>query len=686
MTTLDLFADQPPASPAETIQQLRKDLERYSHAYYVLDNPIVPDSEYDRLYRELQALEAAHPELVTPDSPTQRVGGVPLAQFEKVQHRIPMLSLQNGLNEAEIAAFDRRVAEELGVPEVEYTAELKFDGLAVNLRYEKGQLVQAATRGDGSIGENITANVRTIQCIPLRLDTEYPPVLLEIRGEVLMYKQDFEDLNKRQEENNQKTFVNPRNAAAGSLRQLDSRITASRRLRFFAYGLGEMEGVAPLQSQQQMLDWFMQLGLPVCPERRTVTGYQGLIAFFDDIHARRDTLPYEIDGVVYKVNQLAQQQKLGFVSHAPRFALAHKFPAQEMLTQILDIDVQVGRTGAITPVARLKPVFVGGVTVTNATLHNEEEIRRKDIRIGDTVIVRRAADVIPKVVASVLEKRPVDAQEFVMPIYCPVCGSPVIRPEDEAVARCSGGWINCPAQKKRGLELFASRKAMNIEGLGEQLIDQLVDKAVIQDAADLFTLDIPTLASLDRMAEKSAANLVAECEKAKDTTLARFLYALGIRHVGETTARTLAEHFGSLQAIIGASEEQLLQVEDIGETVAASIKAFFADEHSMTLVNRLLANGVHWQEGEGKKQVQVLAGKRFVLTGTLPSLTRDEASELILSLGGKVSSAVSKKTDYVLAGSEAGSKLEKAQSLGIAILSEEDFLTMLKAGGQTSSE
>lgn len=682
MTTLDLFADQPPASPEETVQQLRRDLERYSHAYYVLDNPIVPDSEYDRLYRELQALESAHPELVTPESPTQRVGGAPLAQFEKVQHQIPMLSLQNGFNASEIEMFDRRITEELGVPDVEYTAELKFDGLAVNLRYEKGILVQAATRGDGTTGENITANVRTIQCIPLRLDTDQPPALLEVRGEVLMYKQDFQELNRRQRENGLKEFVNPRNAAAGSLRQLDARITASRRLRFFAYGLGELAGSAPLQSQQQMLDWFMQLGLPVCPERKTVTGYQGLIDFFNDIHARRDTLPYEIDGVVYKVNQLVQQQKLGFVSHAPRFALAHKFPAQEMLTQVLDIDVQVGRTGAITPVARLSPVFVGGVTVTNATLHNEEEVRRKDIRIGDTVIVRRAADVIPEVVASVLEKRPSDAREFMMPTHCPVCGAPVVRPEDEAVARCSGGWINCPAQKKRGLELFASRKAMNIEGLGEQLIDQLVDKAVIQDAADLFTLDIPTLAALDRMAEKSAANLVAECEKAKDTTLARLLYALGIRHVGETTARTLAEHFGSLQAIIDASEEQLLQVEDIGGTVAASIKAFFADEHSMALVNRLMANGVHWVEGEGKKQEQILTGKRFVLTGTLPTLTRDDASEIILNLGGKVSSSVSKKTDYVLAGTEAGSKLEKAQSLGIAILDEETFLEMVKTGKQ----
>lgn len=493
-----------------------------------------------------------------------------------------------------------------------------------------------------------------------------------------MYKQDFQNLNQRQRENNQKEFVNPRNAAAGSLRQLDARITATRKLRFFAYGLGELTGAEQPTSQQAMLDWFKQLGLPVCPERRVVTGYKGLIDFFTEIHARRDSLPYEIDGVVYKVNRLDQQEKLGFIAHAPRFALAHKFPAQEMLTEVLDIDVQVGRTGAITPVARLSPVFVGGVTVTNATLHNEEEIRRKDIRIGDTVIVRRAADVIPEVVASVLEKRPADAREFVMPSHCPVCGAEIVRPEDEAVARCSGGWINCAAQKKRGLELFASRKAMNIEGLGEQLIDQLVDKSVIQDASDLFILDVPTLAALDRMAEKSAQNLVDECAKAKNTTLARFLYALGIRHVGETTARTLAEHFGNLPAIMSATEEQLLQVEDIGGTVAASIRAFFTDDHSLALVNRLIANGVHWNENEGNQKEQILAGKKFVLTGTLPTLTRDDASELIRSYGGKVSGSVSKKTDYVLAGEEVGSKLEKAKILGVAILSEEEFLAMLK--------
>jgi DNA ligase (NAD+) len=686
MTTLDLFADLDQGDLAEKAESLRRDLERYSYAYYVLDNPIVPDSEYDRLFAELKDLETQHPELVTPSSPTQRVGGAPLPQFGKVRHKLPMLSLMNGFSAPEIQAFDRRVATELGVDEIEYDVELKFDGLAVNLRYENGELVGAATRGDGSIGEDITANVRTIGAIPLRLASQNPPRVLEVRGEVLMFKQDFLDLNDRQREKGLKEFANPRNAAAGSLRQLDPMVTASRRLRFFAYGIGEADGAPVHETQSQLLDWFITLGVPVCSNRSAVKGFKGLMAFYDDILSRRDTLSYEIDGVVYKVNRFDQQQQLGFVSHAPRFALAHKFPAQEMLTEVLAIDVQVGRTGAITPVARLKPVFVGGVTVTNATLHNEDEIRRKDIRIGDTVIVRRAADVIPEVVCSVLEKRPIDATVFVMPTACPVCGSPIVRPEDEAVARCSGGWINCPAQKKRGLELFASRKAMNIEGLGEQLIDQLVDKAVIKDAADLFTLDVPTVAALDRMAEKSAANLVAECQKAKATTLARFLYALGIRHVGETTARTLADHFGSLKALIEASEEQLLQVEDIGETVATSIKAFFADEHCLALVNRLVANGVHWPENETEAKVRVLSGKRFVLTGTLPTMTREEASNIILSHGGKVSGSVSKKTDYVLAGTEAGSKLEKAQTLGITILNEAEFLAMVKTKQPTESE
>ncbi len=662
----------------ERAKRLRDEVERYNYAYYVQDAPVVPDSEYDRLFAELQELEAAYPELVRPDSPTQRVGGTPLSQFEKVEHKIPMLSLQNGLSGTDVEAFDQRVSEELGGIKVDYAAELKFDGLAVSLRYKKGVLVQAATRGDGTFGENITANVRTIRSIPLRLSDLAPPEVLEIRGEVLMFKKDFHDLNKRQRENGQKEFVNPRNAAAGSLRQLDSQITASRKLRFFAYGLGELAGVPMPSTQSQLLDWFVQMGIPVCEERKVVHGLKGLMGFFRDIETRRDSLPYEIDGVVYKVNQLSGQQKLGFISRAPRFALAHKFPAQEVLTEVTGIDVQVGRTGAITPVARLKPVFVAGVTVTNATLHNEDEVRRKDVRIGDTVIVRRAGDVIPEVIASIPERRPADAQEFVMPTHCPVCGSPIVRPEDEAVARCSGGWINCPAQKKGGLQLFASRKAMNIEGLGEQLIDQLVDKKIISDVADLYRLDLETLSGLERMADKSAGNLLNELEKSRRTTFARFLYALGIRHVGEATARSLAEHFGNLKDLIEASEEQLLDVDDIGPIVASSIRQFFDDECNRELIAKLQSCGVHWPEKAmaAKSRVLPLQDKRFVLTGTLPSLTRDEAAEIIRNRGGKVSSSVSKKTDYVLAGSDPGSKLAKARELGIRILDENEFMRL----------
>lgn len=676
----ELFAgDQNPVSPAEQAARLRSEIERYNVAYYVEDAPIVPDSEYDRLFRQLQELEQAYPELVVPDSPTQRVGGSPLLQFEKVGHKIPMLSLQNGLSEEEIAAFDKRIADELDDEDVEYEAELKFDGLAVNLRYENGLLVQAATRGDGSAGENITNNIKTIRTIPLRLSELAPPEVLEVRGEVLMFKKDFHDLNHRQRENGQKEFVNPRNAAAGSLRQLDSQITATRQLRFFAYGLGELKGAPLPTSQSGLLDWFFQLGIPVCDERKVVRGLRGLMNFFRRIEEKRETLPYEIDGVVYKVNQIAEQEKLGFISRAPRFAIAHKFPAQEVLTEVLDINVQVGRTGAITPVARLKPVFVGGVTVTNATLHNEDEVRRKDVRIGDTVIVRRAGDVIPEVLAVVPERRPADAREFVMPTVCPVCGSPVVRPEDEAIARCSGGWIKCPAQKKGGLLLFVSRKALGIEGLGEQLIDQLVDKNVINDAADLYKLDIPTVSGLDRMAEKSASNLIREIDKSKKTTFARFLYALGIRHVGESTARALADYFGSLGNLGQATEEQLLDVEDIGPIVASSVKQFFSDERNLALVEKLRGVGIHWPEKEMKAKPEQLPlqNRKFVLTGTLPSLTRDAAAEIIRNLGGKVSSSVSRNTDYVLSGSEPGSKLARAEELGIRVIDENEFLQLV---------
>ncbi len=676
----DLFgSERKTPSLAEQAESLRKEITRYNHAYYVLDAPIVPDSEYDRLFRQLQELEHAHPELVVPDSPTQRVGGAPLLQFDKVEHTIPMLSLQNGLSEEEVAAFDRRIVDELDEESVEYEAELKFDGLAVSLRYENGLLVQGATRGDGTSGENITNNIRTIRTIPLRLTDLAPPEVLEVRGEVLMFKRDFHDLNRRQRENEQKEFVNPRNAAAGSLRQLDPQITATRQLRFFAYGVGEVKGMQLPATQSGILDWFGNLGIPVCDERKIVKGLKGLMGFFKRIETRRDSLPYEIDGVVYKVNRIADQQKLGFISRAPRFAIAHKFPAQEVLTEVLDINVQVGRTGAITPVARLKPVFVGGVTVTNATLHNEDEVRRKDVRIGDTAIVRRAGDVIPEVLAIVPERRPDEAREFVMPTVCPVCGSPIVRPEEEAIARCSGGWIKCPAQKKGGLLLFVSRKALGIEGLGEQLVDQLVDKNVIGDAADLYRLDLETVSGLDRMAEKSASNLLREIEKSKKTTFARFLYALGIRHVGESTARSLAEHFGSLDNLKQATEEQLLEVEDIGPVVASSIKQFFTDDRNLKLVEKLQNVGIHWPEHEMKEKPEQLPlqNRKFVLTGTLPSLTREAAAEIIRNMGGKVSSSVSRNTDYVLAGSEAGSKLAKAQELGVRIINEDEFLKLV---------
>jgi DNA ligase (NAD+) len=662
---------------------LAAELNRHNHAYYALDNPTIPDADYDRLFRELQTLEQAHPDLVTPDSPTRRVGAAPLPQFSQVTHSVPMLSINNGFGDEDIAAFDRRVREGLELDvDVEFATELKFDGLAVNLRYENGVLVQAATRGDGFTGENVTENIRTVRAIPLRLHAKQPPKVLDVRGEVMMYKADLDKLNERQRAAGAKEFVNPRNAAAGSLRQLDSRITAGRALRFFAYGIGLLDGATMPASHSALLDWYAELGIPVCRERAVVQGAQGLLAFFNDIGARRAALPYEIDGVVYKVNRLEQQQKLGFVSRAPRFAVAHKFPAQEATTVVQDIGVQVGRTGAITPVARLTPVFVGGVTVTNATLHNEDEVRRKDIRIGDTVIVRRAGDVIPEVVSHVPELRPADAREFVMPTACPVCGSPIIRLEDEAIARCSGGWIKCPAQKKGGLLHFVSRRAMDVEGLGDQLVEQLVDKQVIHTAADLYKLGLMSLAELDRMAEKSAQNVLKALEKSKKTTLARFIYALGIRHVGESTAKELARHFGNLDALLAASEEHLLEVTDIGPVVAQSIKDFLSDPLNLELIEQLRAAGVHWPEEIIESRPRPLLGKTFVLTGTLPNLSRDAAAELIEAAGGKVAGSVSKKTSYVVAGEEAGSKLVKAQELGVPILDEAGLEALLNANPQ----
>jgi DNA ligase (NAD+) len=684
MSQVDLFAQAATPEPAASdwrsrVNWLHLQLHHHAHAYYVLDQPTIPDAEYDKLFRELEQLELAHPEIISVDSPTQRVGGAPLPHFDQVQHAVPMLSINNGFSEDDILAFDKRLREGLkSNAQIDYACELKFDGLAINLRYINGVLTQAATRGDGSTGEDVTVNIRTIRSLPLKLRTDHPPALLDVRGEVLMFKADFAKLNQRQRDAGQKEFANPRNAAAGSLRQLDSKITAQRQLRFFAYGIGECEGATILDSHTALLDWYQQLGIPVCEERAIKSGAAGLLEFFADISTKRTHLPYEIDGVIYKVNQHQQQQQLGFVSRAPRFALAHKFPAEEAITVVQGIDVQVGRTGAITPVARLAPVSVGGVTVTNATLHNEDEVKRKDIRIGDTVIVRRAGDVIPEVVANVPERRPATATEFVMPTACPVCGSVIVRAEDEAVARCSGGWIKCAAQRKGGLLHFVSRRAMDIEGLGEQLVEQLVDKEIVTTPADFYHLELSVLADLDRMAKKSAQNVIDALEKSKATTLARFIYALGIRHVGESTAKELARHFGNLDALMAANEEQILAVNDIGPVVATMLLQFFADPLNRELITQLRAAGVHWQDVEVEQQSLSLSGMTFVITGTLPSLKRDEAAQMIEAAGGKVAGSVSKKTSYVVAGEEAGSKLEKAQELGVLILDEAGLLTLLE--------
>ncbi len=670
------------------VQALRREIDRHNHAYYVLDAPTIPDADYDRLFRELQALESEHPDLATPDSPTRRVGGKPLEAFPKVRHAVPMLSIRTETDtEASGAlAFDARVRRELGLgdvdPQVEYSAELKFDGLAINLRYENGVLVQAATRGDGETGEDVTQNIRTVHVIPLRLDTESPPAVLEVRGEVFMRRDDFERYNAKQRDAGKPTLVNPRNGAAGSIRQLDPKLAAQRPLSFFAYGLGEVQGwqAAPV-THSATLDALQGMGMPVCGERITGPGAAALVAFHDDIAARRDQLPFDIDGVVYKVNRFDLQRELGFVTREPRWAVAHKYPAQEQMTTVLGIEVQVGRTGALTPVARLAPVFVGGVTVTNATLHNQDEIDRKDVRVGDTVIVRRAGDVIPEVVSVVRERRPQpEPPRFnILHAYpaCPECGSHVVRLEGEAAVRCTGG-LYCPAQRKQALLHFAGRRAMDIEGLGDKLVEQLVDRDLVHTPADVYGLDLDTLAGLERMAEKSAANLLHAIEASKTTTLARFIFALGIRNVGETTAKDLARHFGSLDTLIAASEADLLAVRDVGPIVAQSIIQFFAEPHNLQVVNKLRAAGVSWPESAGvQPSLGILAGKTLVLTGTLPTLTREAAKEKIEAAGGKVAGSVSKKTDYVVAGEEAGSKLAKAQELGVAILDETGLLTLL---------
>ena len=736
------------ASPAERVRWLREQLHHHAHRYYVLDEPQIPDAEYDRLFRDLQALESAHPDLKTPDSPTCRVGGAPLAEFASVRHAVPMLSIRTETDtEASGAqAFDARIRRELGLgladAPVQYVAELKFDGLAINLRYEQGILVQATTRGDGEVGEDVTQNIRTIGQIPLVLKgvakadavaqvlsphpgpppegdgaisvqpppvepdrqspnslplgggagagasevvTHVPPVL-EVRGEVYMRRDDFEALNERQRHKisqgvkGEKTFVNPRNAAAGAVRQLDPAIAAQRPLSFFAYGLGEVLLGPGTRAAQTHYEWLMQLrqwGFPVASQTRLASGADELIAFHREMGQARDGLPFDIDGVVYKVNSLALQQQLGFVTREPRWAVAHKYPAQEQLTEVQAIDVQVGRTGKLTPVAKLAPVFVGGVTVTNATLHNEDEARRKDVRVGDTVIVRRAGDVIPEVVSVLFERRK-GAEPFVMPRQCPVCGSAAVREEGEADYRCTGG-LFCPAQRKQAILHYAQRRAVEVEGLGDKLVEQLVDAGLIRHLPDLYRLGLSALAGLDRMADKSAANLLSALEKSKQTTLARFIFGLGIRHVGEATAKELARHFGQMDALMAASQEQLLQVPDIGPVVAASIRTFFDQVHNREVVEQLRALGVRWTEGEpAPRSALPLAGKTLVITGTLPSLSRDEARDLIEAAGGKVAGSVSKKTDYLVAGSEAGSKLLKAQELGVAVIDQAQLVEWIE--------
>jgi DNA ligase (NAD+) len=688
----DLF-DEPP-SPAARAAELREQLDYHAHRYYTLDEPEIPDAEYDRLFKELQAIETAHPELLTSDSPTQRVGGRVLDELVAVRHRVPMLSINTETDTEPSGArnFDARVRRALGLteadPPVAYVAELKFDGLAMSLRYENGMLVLAATRGDGEVGEDVTHNLRTVKSVPLRLPKDVPPVL-EVRGEVYMRRDEFEALNERQRAKiaagakNEKTFVNPRNAAAGAVRQHDSSIAAQRPLSFFAYGLGEItppdQGGPEFGTHHGLLMQLKAWGFPVAAQTTVAHGADELVAFHQRIGAERDQLPYDIDGVVYKVDSLALQRRLGFVTREPRWAVAHKYPAQEQLTTVLAIDVQVGRTGKLTPVAKLAPVFVGGVTVTNATLHNEDEARRKDVRIGDTVIVRRAGDVIPEVVSVLVDRRSGDPAPFTMPRTCPVCGSDAVREEGEVDYRCSGG-LFCGAQRKEAILHFAHRRAVEIEGLGDKLVEQLVDTGVVKTLPDLYRLGLTSLLALERMADKSAQNILAALEKSKNTTLPRFIFGLGIRHVGEATAKELVRHFGQLDRIMDASVEDLSEVSDVGPVVAQSIRTFFEQAHNREVVEQLRACGVRWEEGEpAARAPKPLAGKTFVLTGTFPTLSRDQAKDLLEAAGAKVAGSVSKKTHYVVAGAEAGSKLEKALALGVPVIDEADMLALLPA-------
>ncbi len=681
-----------PRQAAERAEALRAEIERHNYAYYVLDAPTVPDAEYDRLFRELQSLEIQHPDLLTPDSPTLRVGGHPLPEFAPVRHAVPMLSIKTETDTGPEGArsFDARVRRALGLeegaPPVEYAAELKFDGLAISLRYEDGVLMRAATRGDGESGEDVTQNVRTIRRIPLRLHGAAPD-LLEVRGEVFMSRPDFERYNARQRALAKPTLVNPRNGAAGSIRQLDPTVAAERPLSFYAYGVGESRGWALPLNHSGTLDALEAFGIPVCEHRIVVRGAEELISFHARILALRDALPFDIDGVVYKVNSLAEQKQLGFVSREPRWAVAHKYPAQEEMTEVVGIEVQVGRTGKLTPVARLAPVFVGGVTVTNATLHNEDEVRRKDVRVGDTVIVRRAGDVIPEVVAVIKERRPKSVEHEepwnlfkAVKGVCHACGSAIARDEGEVDWRCTAG-LYCPAQRKQAILHFASRRALDIEGLGEKLVDQLVERKLVESVADLYDpgrINVESLAGLERMGEKSAQNIVAAIEASKDTTLARLIYALGIRNVGEATAKDLARHFGSINGLMETGAEELQRVPDVGPVVAESIAGFFAEPHNREVIARLEQAGVRGRaETRPTEEAAVVAGLTFVLTGTLPRLTREEAAALIEAQGGKVSGSVSKKTDYVVAGEDAGSKLDKARALGVAVIDENGLRLLL---------
>ena len=663
----------------QQIDTLRQDLRRYEYEYHVLDNPTIPDAEYDRLFHQLKALEAAHPELITADSPTQRVGAKPLSGFAQIRHEIPMLSLDNAFSDEEFYAFVKRIEDRLiRLPEpLTFCCEPKLDGLAVSILYVNGVLTQAATRGDGMTGEDITANIRTIRNIPLQLLMDNPPARLEVRGEVFMPHEGFERLNQQALERGEKTFANPRNAAAGSLRQLDPKITSKRPLVLNAYGIGIAEGVDLPNTHYDRLQWLKSTGIPVNPEIRLCNGTDEVLDFYRDIQNKRSALGYDIDGTVLKINDIALQEKLGFISKAPRWAIAYKFPAQEELTRLNDVEFLVGRTGAITPVAKLEPVFVAGVTVSNATLHNGDEIERLDIAIGDTVVIRRAGDVIPQIIGVLHDRRPADARPIIFPETCPVCDSAIVRIEGEAVARCTGG-LFCAAQRKEALKHFVSRKAMDIDGVGGKLIEQLVDRELVHTPADLFKLDLTTLTRLERMGAKSAENALASLEKAKNTTLARFIFALGIREVGEATALNLANHFKTLEALQNADLEALQQVPDVGEVVANRILAFWHEPHNVAVVNDLIAQGVHWETVETKEVTENrFKGKTVVLTGTLTQMGRNEAKALLQDMGAKVSGSVSAKTDFVIAGDAAGSKLTKAQELGVAVLTEEEFLAQI---------